>query len=171
MIFLAAAVLVIAALHFAPAIPPAARAIAVLAGFALAIAAWRGAPALAVHEAWAWAKYANFLLSFAGVHCFGIAVFRGSLRQRLRFPLEIGVILLCLGHLLATGDGRGLVLFGGLAAIAAAHLLRGMALGLRPSPEVRGGHDLLSLLMGAAAFGVMTQLHTAVTGVPVLSLS
>ena len=43
--------------------------------------------------------------------------------------------------------------------------------GIRPSADVRNGHDGLSLLAGAALYAVMTQLHTVLIGVPVFALS
>jgi hypothetical protein len=43
--------------------------------------------------------------------------------------------------------------------------------GVRPSPEVRIGHDGLSLIFGAALYGIMTQLHPALIGVPIFALS
>jgi hypothetical protein len=36
---------------------------------------------------------------------------------------------------------------------------------------VRQGHDPLSILAGVALFGLMTQLHGALIGVPILTLT
>jgi hypothetical protein len=41
----------------------------------------------------------------------------------------------------------------------------------RPSPDWRPGHDLLSVLAGVALYGVTTQLHGILAGVPVMALS
>ena len=71
---------------------------------------------------------------------------------------------------LFNGDARSLLLFGGLMAYGLLHIGVGLAQGSRPSPEVRKGHDLLSLVMGAAFYAAMTQLHPVLIGVPVLSL-
>jgi hypothetical protein len=43
--------------------------------------------------------------------------------------------------------------------------------GIRPTPEVRTGHDGLSLIFGAALCGIMTQLHLALIGVPIFAIS
>jgi hypothetical protein len=102
---------------------------------------------------------------------FGVFLLRGSWRQRLRFPMGLAVIFWAAGHLFANGDRRSLILFGGLLAYAVAHIAIGLAQGVRPSPDVRQGHDLLSLLTGAALYGVMTQLHPVLIGVPVLVLT
>jgi NnrU protein len=108
------------------------------------------------------------LVAFAG---FGIFLFRGLLRQRLRFPMGIAVIFWATGHLLANGDLASVILFGGLLAYAVAHIAIGTVNGVRPSPDVRSGHDLLSIVMGVALYAVMAQLHGVLIGVPVFSLT
>jgi len=115
-------------------------------------------------------RYVTFPLVLAAFLCLGIFLFRGRLRQSLRFPLAIGIILWGVGHLFANGDLASLILFGGMAAYGAAHMALGLANGIRPSPDMRAGHDTLSLLIGAALFGAMTQLHPVLIGVPVVDL-
>jgi uncharacterized membrane protein len=103
--------------------------------------------------------------------CLGVFIFRGRLRQTLRYPLAIGVLLWSSGHLLANGDLASLMLFGGFLVYAVTYLIAGAVNSVRPSPEVRSGHDFLSIVMGIALYGVMTQLHPLVTGVPILVLT
>ena len=74
------------------------------------------------------------------------------------------------GHLLANGDMASIILFGGFLVYAILHIIIGTANGVRPSPVVRDGHNLLSVLAGIALYGVMTQLHMALIGVPVFQL-
>ena len=64
-----------------------------------------------------------------------------------------------------------IILFGGFLIYAIAHFALGVANGVRPSPDVRGGHDLISVVIGVALYGVMTQLHMALIGVPVFQLT
>ena len=61
-------------------------------------------------------------------------------------------------------------IFGGQIAYAAAHLAMGLSFGIRPSPEVRSGHDILSLVAGVALYIALVQLHPVLIGVHVLSL-
>lgn len=186
MMLLAFGVAVMAALHLIAALPAwklrvkaktGARlygplfGLASLAVLALIVAGWRASAFVPVYDPPAWGWLANFLLTFAGFLLFGVFLFRGSLRQRLRFPMGLAVIFWATGHLLANGDRRSLILFGGLAAYAIAHIAVGLLNGVRPSPDVRQGHDPLSLLAGAALYGVMTQLHPVLIGVPILTLT
>ena len=183
MALLAFAVLAFALIHLIPAVPPAkarlrhalGRAYGPLFGTAatvallLIVAGWRSAPFVAVYEPPMRARQATIGLLLIAFMCLGVYLFRGRLRQHLRFPLAIAVMLWAAGHLFANGDLASLVLFGGLFVYAAAHLGLGLAHGVKPSPEMRSGHDLLSLIAGAALYVAMVQLHPLLIGVPVLS--
>jgi uncharacterized membrane protein len=184
MALLAIAVLSFSLIHLIPAMPPAkarlkqalgpaygpAFGIAATLSLVLIVIAWRAAPYVAVYEPPMRARQATVGLLLLAFLCLGVFLFRGRLRQHLRFPLAIAAMLWASGHLFANGDLASLILFGGLFAYAAAHLALGLAHGIRPSPEVRSGHDILSLIAGVALYVAMVQLHPLLIGVPVLSL-
>ena len=186
MIVLALGVALMSALHLVAAVPTLkqrltavlgeraygpAFGIASLAAIAVIVAGWRLSEFVPVYDPPHWGRYANFLLSFAAFLCLGVFLFRGALRQRLRFPMGLAAMLWSTGHLLANGDRASLILFGGFLAYAVIHIAIATAQGVRPSPDERPGHDLLSLLAGTALYGVMTQLHPVMTGVPILTLT
>ena len=110
------------------------------------------------------------LLTLIAFIFLGIFLFRGSWRQTVRFPMAFAAIFWASGHLLANGDLASIILFGGFLAYAVLHMVIGTLNGVRPSPVVRDGHNLLSVLGGIALYGVMTQLHMALIGVPVFQL-
>ena len=142
-----------------------------LIGIVIIVWGWRLSDFVAVYDPPSWGRHANFGLTLVAFICLGIFIFRGKLRQRLRFPMAIAVIFWACGHLLANGDLASVILFGGFLIYAFAHLVIGTLNGVRPSPEVRNGHDLISILIGIALYGVMAQLHGALIGVPVFQLS
>jgi len=136
----------------------------------LIVLAWQGADRSPVYEPPEWGFRANLTLSFFAMLLVGIFAFRGRLRQLLRLPLAMAVVLWATGHLLANGDQASIILFGGLLSYGAIHLVGGLASGFRPSADVRQGHDLLSLLAGVALYGVMIQLHAHLFGVALFSI-
>jgi len=142
-----------------------------LVPLALIILGWRMSPFVRVYDPPPSGRIATFILVLAGFLCLGVFLFRGSFRLRLRFPLAWAVVFWSVGHLFANGDGASLVLFGGMLIYALAHLGLGMANGIRPSPVLRQGHDVLSIVIGTALYGVAAQSHALFTGVPVLALS
>jgi uncharacterized membrane protein len=186
MILLGFGILLFAALHGVAAVPAlkarVARrtgeklygpvfGIASVVALAVIVAGWRMAAFVPVYDPPAWGWHVNYLLTFAGFLCLGIFLFRGKLRQRLRFPMGLAVILWAAGHCFANGDLASVILFGGLLAASIAHIAAAAANGIRPGPETRMGHDGMSLIFGAALYGIMTQLHPALIGVPIFALS
>jgi uncharacterized membrane protein len=148
--------------------------VASLVGLVIIVIGWqwtREVEFIDVYDPPEWGRHVNYLLTLIGFICLGIFLFRGSFRQKLRFPMAIAAMFWATGHLFANGDLASVVLFGGFLAYAIAHIVIASANGIRPSPEVRQGHDLVSVLAGLALYGVMTQLHPVLIGVPVFPLS
>lgn len=185
MIVLAFGVVLFAVLHLIPAVPGLKARLkaqsgerlygplygaASLAALVVIVLGWRASPFVPAYEPPAWGAHANYLFTLVAFIGLGTFLFRGRLRQVLRFPLGFGVMFWATGHLFANGDARSLILFGGMLLYALAHVGLGFANGVRPSPEVRGGHDLLGIFSGIALYGVMSQLHVIVIGVPVFPL-
>ncbi len=184
MIFLALTVAAFAVWHLLPVLPAAQARVQALLGAAygpvygvvslvllgLIVVAWRMADFVYVYDPPEGGRYATFVLVLVGFICLGIFIFRGSLRLKLRMPLALGVMAWGAGHLFANGDAASVILFGGMIAYAAAHFSLGLAAGFRPEGEARAGHDLLSILGGIALYGLMTQMHELLIGVPVVTL-
>ncbi|MCA3562624.1 MAG: hypothetical protein IOC82_16540 [Aestuariivirga sp.] len=186
MLLLSFGVFFTAALHLVAAVPPLkqrikqrvgdkaygpAFGIASLLGILLIVLGWRAAGFVFVYEPPEWGWIANGVLTLIAFVFLGIFLFRGSWRRKLRFPMAFAAVFWATGHLLANGDMASIILFGGFLIYAVLHILIGTANGVRPSPVVREGHNLLSVLGGIALYGVMTQLHMALIGVPVFQLS
>jgi uncharacterized membrane protein len=186
MLILAAGVLLFALLHGVAAVPRCKGhvksrtgerwygpvfGLASLVAIAVIVLGWRSSNFVAVYDPPAWGWYVNYVLTFMGFLCLGIFLFRGSYRQRLRFPMGIATVFWATGHLFANGDLASLILFGGMLLGSVAHMAVAMVNDIRPTPEVRIGHDGLSLIFGAALYGIMTQLHPALIGVPIFAIS
>jgi uncharacterized membrane protein len=185
MFFLVVAVLLFASIQLVPYLAPCGDRLAPRFGagsglvygsasvlsVVLIIAAWRASPAIPLYDPPLWSRIAGFVSVLLAFICLGIFLFRGRLRQLVRWPWPLAIVLLALGHLLMLGDLAGLVLFGGLLLYGMVSLGLSSAQGVRPSPECRAGHDLLSVLAGVALYGVTTQLHGILAGVPVMGLS
>jgi uncharacterized membrane protein len=132
--------------------------------------AFRQAPIDNLYDPPTWGRHANFAFTLIGFLCIGIFLFRGSWRNTLKYPMAIGIGFWAFGHLLANGDHRTTLLFGGVAGSAALFaFLKIQGVGFVAS-EVRKGHNLLSMLGGLALYGIATQLHTVIAGVPVVTL-
>jgi uncharacterized membrane protein len=183
MTLLVVAVLLFGLLHLVPAVPAVKAGAQGLLGKAygpvygigsllllvLALWAFRQADATFLYEVPDWGRHANFALSLLGFVCLGIFLFRGSWRVALRFPMGLAVVLWSMGHLVANGDVKTAVLFGGLAVAATLHVL--LAFNRQADAAiVRKGHNLISVLAGIALYGVAAQAHQVIAGVPLVQL-
>jgi uncharacterized membrane protein len=177
MTLLAALVFVFGIIHINPAMP-AWKAHAVqtfgkaygpvyglvsLVVLAAVIWAYRHAEPGFVYAPPAWGRYANFALTLIGFLFVGIFLCRGSWRNLIRYPFW------AVGHLLANGDLRSFILFGGLASAAFLHAMFKSSAGFQPSAE-RQGHNLLSMLGGVALYALAAQLHHVIAGVGLVNL-
>ena len=132
--------------------------------------AFRGADVQPLYDPPSWGRHANFALSLIGFILIGIFLFRGSWRNSLMYPMAFGVSIWAIGHLLANGDTRTTLLFGGLAVFAILHAVLKSRSGSFVPSEVRQGHNLMSVLAGVALYGLAAQLHVIIAGVPLLTL-
>jgi uncharacterized membrane protein len=132
--------------------------------------AFRNSYAAPLYTTSDWGWWANWAFSLAGFVCLGIFLFRGSWRNHLRYPMTIGVCLWGVGHLLANGDTRSVIFFGGLMLASTLQTLLNIQSKAFVSGPERQGHNFLSVLFGIALYGITTQLHYALTGMELISL-
>ena len=181
---LAFAVALFAVIHLLPAFPALKKtlkdrlgkkygmlfALGSILSLVLIVLGWRMADRSTVYDVPSWGFSANIALSLVGFLLLAVFLMRGKVRQWLRLPLAFGVVFWSTGHLLANGDRASVILFGGLLIYALSHLIAGFVQGFRPSPEVRQGHDVLSVFIGVALFGVMIQMHQYFPGIALFSI-
>ncbi len=108
------------------------------------------------------------VLAFSGVVVFASSIYRSRIRGTVRHPQLIGLLLWSAGHLLASGDARAVVLFGGLGLWGLGAL---MASWRREAPAershaVRIGFDLLGVAGSLAVAAVVLWLHALISGTP-----
>lgn len=172
--------------HLWPAVAPGARrglvsamgevpyrgvfALLIAASVGLMVLGWRAAgpgdepPPLGAGPA---PRVAVYVLVFAGLFLFAAAFLGSNLRRVVRHPQLAGFLLWAVAHLLANGDARSLVTFGGLGLWAAVEMLAlnrrdGAQAPPEPLPATR---ELRPLAAAAAVFAVLFFAHPWVSGV------
>jgi uncharacterized membrane protein len=184
MLVLAACIFLFGVVHLNSAIPPwrdhakqtfgkaYGPAYGILSLLLLAACLWafRNADIQPLYEPPSWGRHANFGFTLIGFILLGIFLFRGSWRNELKYPMAMGVGFWAFGHLLANGDTRTTLLFGGLAVFAILHAVLKSRSGPYVPSAVRQGHNLMSVLAGVALYGLAVQLHMQIAGVPVIRL-
>lgn len=91
-----------------------------------------------------------------------------DIKRVIRHPQLTGVLIWAIAHLLANGDSRSLVLFGGLGVwtIVEIHLLSRGKVWVKPE-AVGAKRSSLPVLVGMAAWIVLVFVHPWIAGAPV----
>jgi len=142
-------------------------ALAVLAGLVAIVVGWRSTLPEPVYSPPGWGRTAAGVLTFVAILLFGASHAPSNLKRWLRHPQLTGLLAWTGGHLLANGDTRSLVLFGGLAVWA---LIEIPLINLRDGrwqrpPPARARADVINVVASAAIFAVLLLLHPWFAGV------
>ena len=90
----------------------------ILAAVALMIFGWRSALATPIYQPPPWGSAVNYGLMAVAVLLFAASYSKNNLKRIIRHPQLAGILAWGLGHLIANGSMRSVVLFGGLVVWA-----------------------------------------------------
>lgn len=147
-------------------------ALILLVSLALMIFGWRSTTAEFVYDPPAWGRHANLTLMFIAILLIGVAQGASRIRQWIRHPMLTGVLIWAVGHLLANGDNKSLVLFGGLglwALISIITVSRNEGAWVKPTRVASLGRELLSVVIVAILYAILLFAHPWIAGVPVIA--
>ena len=86
----------------------------VIASIVLMVVGWRSTPPVAVYKPADWTGPLAALLMVLAFLLFGASKHPTVIKRFVRHPQLSGVIVWAVAHLISNGDGRSLVLFGGI---------------------------------------------------------
>lgn len=141
--------------------------LAIVASIALMVVGWRATTPHLVYSPPAWGRSAALVLMFAALVLFVASGVPTNIKRFIRHPQLTGVAVWALAHLLANGDDRGLVLFGGLglwALVEMPLINRREGAWQRPQP-LPAGAEIKPLVGGTVAYVVLILLHPYLFGV------
>ena len=109
----------------------------------------------------AWGRHLTALLVLIGFLLFFAPYLGNNIKRWLRHPQLTGVACWGVGHLLANGEGRSILLFGGLAAWA---IIEMMLLNHRDGAWVKPAaaprrNDLIIVVIGVVAYVILAASH------------
>ena len=127
----------------------------------LVISGWKAAVPEIVYLPPAWGRHVTALLVLVAFVLFFAPYPPNNIKRLLRHPQLTGVALWGIGHLLANGESRSIVLFGGMTLWAIAEMLfinRRDGARVRP-PAVPARNDALLIAGGIVAYAVVAAAH------------
>lgn len=183
MVWLTVGVLIFAGVHMIPSLAAPARArfierrgagpyqglfsLALLLGIGLMVLGWRSTMPSHVYGPPAWSRLAANGLMVLGLLLFVASGVPTNLKRFIRHPQLTGVATWAVAHLLANGDTRSLVLFGGIGLWAVLEIVlinRREGAWEKPEPLPLSA-DLKPLVGGVVAFVVLLFAHPWIAGV------
>lgn len=145
----------------------AAFSLLIVASVVLMVLGWRAAEPASVYVPPAWGRLAALGLMPVAMMLFFAARTPTNLKRLLRHPQLTGVALWSIAHLLANGDSRALILFGGIGVWALVEMMavnRRDGAWVRPAPLPAKG-DALTVGVGLAVFAILLFAHPYLSGV------
>lgn len=186
MTYLLAGILLWSVVHFIPAAAPGLRArcakrlgeygfkglftLLIVAAIGFMIVGWKGTAETEWFTPPEWSVHAAFIGSLLMFLTLFAPYVNCNLRRIVRHPQLLGVVAWGIGHLLANGEIRSVLLFGGLTAWALIEIVlinRRDAAWQRPGPAPVSG-DFKLLLTGAGFFMIFLFTHELLFGVNAL---
>lgn len=142
-------------------------ALAILASLVLIVLGWRSTVPEAVYQPPPWGRTVAIALMVVSVYLFGAARRPAMIKRVLRHPQLTGLVAWSIAHLLANGDHRSLILFGGLGAWAIVEILainRRDGAWVRPeSPPL--SREVIGIVITLAVFALLAWGHRWFAGV------
>jgi uncharacterized membrane protein len=89
----------------------------------LIVTGWKSSTLESLYVPPIWGSHFTALLVLAAFILFGAPYPANNIKRILRHPQLLGTVCWCLGHLLANGELRSIILFGGLGVWAVAEML------------------------------------------------
>ncbi len=186
MAFLIAGVVLWSLVHLYPAVLPSSRArlvdklgpgtyrglfsLDIVIALVLIIIGWRMADVRPVYTPPLYGSPLVTGLMFVSFLLFAGASAPGNIKRVLRHPMLLGMLTWSVAHLLANGDSRSIVLFGGLGLWAVLSMLlinRRDGEWQRPA-AVAASKDVMTVAVTLVIFGLALYLHDFVIGVSAL---
>lgn len=143
-------------------------ALLIVTSIALMIYGWRTAQYEFVYDPPTWGRHLNMLLMVFAIFLFGAAQGKSKIKQVIRHPMLTGMLIWASGHLIANGDSRSVVLFGGLglwALISLFTVSRNEGAWVKPTETATMGRETLSVAIALVLYAILFGMHRFYAGV------
>jgi uncharacterized membrane protein len=141
-----------------------------LLGIVLIVRGWGTAPADFLYVPPPALRHVTMLLVLIAFILLAASHARTNIKRLIRHPMLTGVLVWAIGHLLANGETRAVILFGSFALWAVIEILLTNARDgswVRPEP-VALKKDIITLVVGVVVFVIVMFIHPWIAGVPIL---
>ena len=145
-------------------------ALTIIASIVLMVIGWRSITPEYLYSLPSWTRIITMIFVLITFILFVAAQVKTNIKRVLRHPQLTGLVFWAVGHLLANGDSRSLVLFGGLLIWAKLQIIfTNKRDGKRQIPDkVPVLNDVLTVVGGVVVYALLVLAHPYFTGMPVM---
>ncbi|MCP5381731.1 MAG: NnrU family protein [Kordiimonadaceae bacterium] len=181
-----AGILLWSAVHYIPSLMPALKgtmveklgngyrgvfALLIVGSIVLMVFGWQRAVPTPIYDPLPDAVQITSVLMIISFYLLGAAHGPSNIKRYIRHPMLTGVIVWGIAHLIANGDSRSLLLFGGMIIWAVVEIL---AINKRDGAYQAPGpvpmkKDIIKIVAALVLYTVIVFLHPYFTGVPVMA--
>lgn len=186
MTLLICGVILFAAVHFLPSLGLGAKqkvlsklgeggykgvfSLLLLAALAMIVFGWRSAVPTGIYSPPPELRHAAMLVMLFAIYLFVVAARSSRVKHWLRHPQLTGVALWSAAHLLANGDSRSIILFGGMGLWA---IFEMFAINRREGAWVKSaspgwGTEAMTIFIAAVVVAILIRLHPYISGMPLM---
>jgi uncharacterized membrane protein len=148
-------------------------ALCIVFSVALIVLGWRSTVPYPVYDVPSWGRHLNMLTMFIAILLLGAGSSKGisRIKQYIRHPMLTAVIVWGLGHLLANGDVRSAILFGGMtiwAVISLVTISRTEGAWVKPAEVAGAKREGILLAITVVVYLVLFMSHRWFAGVAIV---
>jgi uncharacterized membrane protein len=145
-------------------------AVLIVSSVLLIVLGWRSIEPTDIYLPQSWGRHVTFLLVLLTFILFFAARRATNIKQILRHPQLTGLVLWSIGHLMANGDNRSLILFSWLAIWAILEMIMiNRREGEWQKPAIVSvKNDVITVIGGSVLFAILLMAHAYLTGIKLI---
>jgi len=142
--------------------------LAIFGTIAMGVAGWSSFPNTYFYEPSIELKRLHFVIMFVAVYLWVAAEFPNNLKRFVRHPMLTGMKLWALGHLLANGDLRSMILFVSFLLFSVFAVMASNARGEKNTVAITPfRNDILAFGLSILIYALLIHFHGTLFGMPI----
>lgn len=145
-------------------------ALVIISSVVMMVFGWRAMVPQHLYVPPEWGRSLTLFLVLVTFILFVAAQMKTNIKRVLRHPQLYGLLLWCIGHLLANGDSRSVLLFGWMFfwGISEVFFINRRDGEWKKPEAVPVKYDIIVLVMGIVLYAVMVAAHPYLSGIPIM---
>ena len=146
-------------------------ALLIVGSIVLMVFGWKNTIPTQIYTPPSWGRHLTMLLILITIILFGAANVKTRIREWIRHPMLTGMLVWSIGHLLANGDSRSVVLFGGLglwAIVSQLTINKREGTWVKPTDSKGLETEVILIFVSLVLYGGLLFLHPYFSGMSLM---